>query len=224
MNNKCNQGCQASFVTVNSNWDLGGNFCMDGCQPCRNNGRAAKDCMVEQSVPRQTKACAAENRNHTCNENQRSGQCNVRQERNACTGAADCTCEECTAARKLSCRNMNRCVGIVWAKMQEIDTLYDCEHALTAGTLFPELHMPMNGYWPSDAVCADHAQETAFMLWELRLYLDTHPNDREALALFRQMSEKAGDTYANSFLPRECGRWAWVDDPWPWEYQAKCCK
>ena len=28
MNNKCNQGCQAGFVTANSNWDLGGNFCI----------------------------------------------------------------------------------------------------------------------------------------------------------------------------------------------------
>ena len=72
--------------------------------------------------------------------------------------------------------------------------------------------------------CADHCQKTAFMLWELRLYLNAHPNDKEALALFGQLAEKAGDTYATAFLTEACDRWAWTDDPWPWEYDCQCRK
>ena len=60
------------------------------------------------------------------------------------------------------------------------------------------------------------------MLWELRLYLNTHPCDQEALALFRQLREKAECTYAEAFLPKDCARWAWTDDPWPWEYDCAC--
>ena len=128
---------------------------------------------------------------------------------------------ECDPCAKQKNKADNRGVGIVWARWQELDTVYDGEHALKAGTLYPELHMPMNGYWPCEDNCADCMQEAAFVLWELRLYLNTHPCDKEAMALFRQMREKAEGTYAEVFLPEDCVRWAWTDDPWPWEYNCR---
>ena len=69
----------------------------------------------------------------------------------------------------------------------------------------------------------------AFALQELALYLDTHPEDHEALELYRsyqRMYRDAAEKYA-----RTCGplthrqavsdkRYTWMCDPWPWEYAA----
>ena len=65
-----------------------------------------------------------------------------------------------------------------------------------------------------------------FTLKELNLYLDTHPNCRRALEMFRRYKELRGnavDEYIRKFGPvvpeqvNDAGYWTWVDDPWPWE-------
>ena len=65
-----------------------------------------------------------------------------------------------------------------------------------------------------------------FTLKELNLYLDTHPNCRRALEMFRRYKELRGnavDEYIRKFGPvvpeqvNDAGHWTWVDDPWPWE-------
>lgn len=234
MNNQYDCGCDGgSFVPVTGNWD----FNMDGC--------------CQRQRQNRCNTCAAARQENTCQEKQRCAQHASRNEKNACTGRADCACDACVTGRRNTCTGRadctceacarrrqaagepcgkiknkadNRGVGIVWAKRQELDTVYDCERALKAGTLYPELHKPMNGYWPCGENCADCAQEAAFALWELRLYLNTHPCDKEALALFRQLREKAEDTYAETFLAEDYTRWAWTDDPWPWEYDCQCRK
>ena len=211
-------GCDGDFVPVVGNW----NFNMEGC------GRQNR-CNVCQDQTEARNDCGCERRETPCQEKQRGVQ-PARCARNTCTGMADCTCEACLRRRQTEAQPCarqkknadNRGVGIMWGKRQALDKVFDCEHALKAGTLYPELHMPLNGYWPCEENCADCKQEAAFALWELRLYLNTHPCDQEALALFRQLWEKAEGTYAASFLPKECARWAWTDDPWPWEYECQC--
>ena len=114
----------------------------------------------------------------------------------------------------------NKGVGMVWAAEQELDQIFESESALRSGTLFPELHKPMNGYCPGDRNCQTDEQAAAFAAWELRLYLNTHPNDKRALALFRKLCKEADDpNYATSFLEdMDCDSgWDWTDDPWPWE-------
>ncbi|NLT08058.1 MAG: spore coat protein CotJB [Ruminococcus sp.] len=65
-----------------------------------------------------------------------------------------------------------------------------------------------------------------FALKELNLYLDTHPNCRRALSLFKQykqLREKAMSEFVSKFGPispedsNDSSHWTWVDDPWPWE-------
>ena len=65
-----------------------------------------------------------------------------------------------------------------------------------------------------------------FAMKELNLYLDTHPNCRRALALFRQYKqrrEKAVSEFISEFGPitpeqsDNNAHWSWIDDPWPWE-------
>lgn len=61
-----------------------------------------------------------------------------------------------------------------------------------------------------------------FAAWEMRLYLDTHPDDTRALSVYRQLCERCAEgSYA--CVP-DCmigtDRWRWIDNPWPWDYEA----
>lgn len=70
-------------------------------------------------------------------------------------------------------------------------------------------------------------QTYEFMLVELNLYLDTHPEDTQAFELFeryRKLAKEARDCYVQKFGPLYAeqgemvdGKWNWVCDPWPWE-------
>jgi len=69
---------------------------------------------------------------------------------------------------------------------------------------------------------------TAFAAWDLRLYLDTHPNDAQAIAQFAQLCagcDGDGGHYACRGI-RPCdyedGIWHYLDGPWPWEPDANC--
>ena len=69
-----------------------------------------------------------------------------------------------------------------------------------------------------------------FALHELTLYLDTHTWDKRALtkrnALLMERRQAVADYEARFgkyiVIPNDVDgdRWAWVDDPWPWEYCA----
>ena len=65
----------------------------------------------------------------------------------------------------------------------------------------------------------------SFAALEWNLYLDTHPNDRMGLEMFRRMSDKAEElkkTYVEKFGPivahdaDNTQEWTWISDPWPW--------
>lgn len=65
-----------------------------------------------------------------------------------------------------------------------------------------------------------------FTLKELNLYLDTHPDCRRALEMFRKyrkLREDAVKEYNERFGPitpeqvLNTQRWTWIDDPFPWE-------
>lgn len=70
-------------------------------------------------------------------------------------------------------------------------------------------------------------QETDFALVELTLYLDTHPNDLQALEQFNQLSHRRHEQAA--LFEQEFGPllgfghsysrypWQWVEPPWPWQ-------
>ena len=59
----------------------------------------------------------------------------------------------------------------------------------------------------------------AFAAYDWNLYLDTHPNDTDAIAMFRKMAEefrsKFGPLTASESTNTE--RWDWIDNPWPWD-------
>ena len=69
-------------------------------------------------------------------------------------------------------------------------------------------------------------QQTNFAALEAGMFLDTHPDCRQALSYFRKQqtalkaaraeySEKFGPLSLNAQENNE--RWDWIDSPWPWE-------
>jgi spore coat protein JB len=137
-----------------------------------------------------------------------------------CGNARETTCGRGREHSGMLCGE-NAGVGMVYAVDQELNQVYQSESALRTGTLFPELHKPLNGYCPGDCNCSCTGQQSGFAAWELRLYLDTHPDDEQALAFFRRLCRETEDPcYATAFLDDGCcggARWGWTDDPWPWE-------
>ena len=68
-----------------------------------------------------------------------------------------------------------------------------------------------------------------FALYDLMLYLDTHPDCEEASQLFdayREKRERAVTEYCKRFGPLQAlqtdttTRWSWGAGPYPWEKEA----
>ena len=68
-----------------------------------------------------------------------------------------------------------------------------------------------------------------FALYDLMLYLDTHPECREARALFakyRSQRAEAVQEYVRRFGPIKALQtntdqcWSWGEGPYPWEQEA----
>jgi len=73
-------------------------------------------------------------------------------------------------------------------------------------------------------------QQLEFVTAELNLYLDTHPEDQQALAMYnkahhelmqalRNYEQIYGPLLSFGFSPVMHSYWKWVDSPWPWEIQ-----
>ena len=105
---------------------------------------------------------------------------------------------------------------------QQLTQIIQPSQALPLGTLFPELNKPLTSTSSPITARPTAKQMYSFTAWEMRLYLDTHPSDTVALALFQQMAAAAGQpNYASTFATAFAGgRWSWLDDPWPWEFGA----
>ncbi|MDD5017729.1 MAG: spore coat protein CotJB [Eubacteriales bacterium] len=67
-----------------------------------------------------------------------------------------------------------------------------------------------------------------FYTVDLQLYLNTHPNDRDALQKYNAVASQAGalrQEYESMYGPLTSFRstskypWQWTADPWPWQYE-----
>ena len=107
---------------------------------------------------------------------------------------------------------------------------YEARKGLIRGTLYPGLDLPLMGIVNKNLLPVtplSELQALGFAVQELALYLDTHREDQEALALYReyqQMYDKCRQLYIrehgplNHGMPSQSGGYSWLDDPWPWEY------
>jgi spore coat protein JB len=103
------------------------------------------------------------------------------------------------------------------------ETLFPPREALRHGTLFPGLFIP-TGEASSLPKSATLTHAIPFAAWEMRLYLNTHPCDRKALALYHGYCERCPGGYGYLACALYGTRkdscplcWNWVEGPWPWE-------
>lgn len=106
---------------------------------------------------------------------------------------------------------------------------YNQSDALNNGTLFPGLNLPFHMKAEAANVVSGpmaELQALDFVVHELVLYLDTHPDDGEAFELYKQyaaMAMEARRQYSaaygplNSEDPGESKSFTWPNDPWPWQ-------
>lgn len=68
-----------------------------------------------------------------------------------------------------------------------------------------------------------------FAAQDLLLYLDTHPNDKKAFAMFKDVVAKAKELKKeyeakcgplSVFAAADFDEFMWSDSPWPWEKEA----
>ena len=109
---------------------------------------------------------------------------------------------------------------------------YEEMQALSRGTLFPDLDLPFYKEMQTKMNCDNKAlcelMALGFAINELGLYLDTHRDDKDALALYRNYVKLAQDgrqRYEMVYGPLQQSSvgekaWSWLDGPWPWEYEG----
>ena len=76
---------------------------------------------------------------------------------------------------------------------------------------------------PNNALC--ELMALGFTINELGLYLDTHQNDKEALALYLdyvKLAKEGRARYESMYGPLQqtevtAAGYTWLNDPWPWE-------
>jgi spore coat protein JB len=77
-----------------------------------------------------------------------------------------------------------------------------------------------------------YLNQVSFVISDLLLYLDTHPDDQQALMHCRKhisMRKQALEEYARLYGPltidtandSDSESWKWVSTPWPWEGRKK---
>ena len=108
---------------------------------------------------------------------------------------------------------------------------YAQAEALSNGTLFQGLNLPFHLKVSGSALPSNplvELQALEFVVLELGMYLDTHPEDKEAFTLFKQysaMEQAAKSAYETKFGPLMKNsaatgeRYTWLQDPWPWNYE-----
>ncbi len=124
-------------------------------------------------------------------------------------------------------------LAVPYVSMQrDADSQYPGGVALSRGTLFPGLDLPWkNVVNPNIDTSTPLGELMAlnFVIQELGLYLDTHPDDREALDLYTKYVKLMNDgvcRYTELYGPLEqtqvtSAGYTWLDGPWPWECERR---
>ena len=72
-------------------------------------------------------------------------------------------------------------------------------------------------------------QSYNFAAYDMLLYLDTHPKDRKAMEMFRDLVKKAKalrEEYEKEYGPltpfssANLDKFVWLEGPWPWQKEA----
>lgn len=121
-------------------------------------------------------------------------------------------------------------IGMTYTPLQRGGSeKFEPQEALSRGTLYPGLEMPwMNNFNVTGVpkTPLGELQALDFCVVELGLYLDTHPNDSEALELYRAFQlayKEKREAYVRRYGPLstqdivDSDEYNWISDPWPWD-------
>lgn len=110
--------------------------------------------------------------------------------------------------------------------------VYSPQEGFLRGNMFKELYTPyknltyLNINPKSDREAfLYNVMEYSFAINDLNLYLDTHPNDKEALSYLEYLineEDKYKKEYLNKYGPldicdTEGNTYNWIENPWPWD-------
>jgi len=126
-------------------------------------------------------------------------------------------------------------LAAAYVPLQNEDSpMYEPADALVRGTLFPGLDLPfmnmVNKTNPYAGTPLGELMALDFVAKELNLYLDTHPDDKEAFAYLQEvlkLYEEGKKLYVERCGPlkvsdlRRCSAFTWLEQPWPWQYQER---
>ena len=124
-------------------------------------------------------------------------------------------------------------LAAAYVPMQEsVVPTYETMEALSRGTLFPGLDLPFMNVVNDDLRNTPLTEMMAidFVAEELELYLDTHEDDREAFELYQSflmLRKEARKRYVEMCGPITqtdmlgMNSFAWLNEPWPWEYVSR---
>ncbi len=111
---------------------------------------------------------------------------------------------------------------------------YESEEALTRGTLFPGLDLPFKNIINKSHPCAGtpmgELMALQFMIKELQLYLDTHPDDMETFRALKnviELEKQGRERYVRLYGPLVISdvefsdSYTWINGPWPWENEER---
>lgn len=116
------------------------------------------------------------------------------------------------------------------ASQEANSSRYSKTKALEQGTLFPDLDLPFHLKVNAPELPDTHLNQLRaldFVILELGLYLDTHPDDGEAFTLFQnyvELEKAARESYIEMHGPLTQNdaamdaNYTWVNGPWPWQY------
>ena len=124
-------------------------------------------------------------------------------------------------------------LAVAYVPMQRAaEPSYESIDALSKGTLFPGLDLPFMNVLNKTLAETPLTELMAidFVVDELELYLDTHSDDTEAFQMYQTflaLKQEAHQRYVKKCGPiRQCDMlgmkdYAWLNNPWPWEFQPK---
>ncbi|MCD7817989.1 MAG: spore coat protein CotJB [Lachnospiraceae bacterium] len=103
-----------------------------------------------------------------------------------------------------------------------------CDLPCTAGIAAESRESVMSEIPAGEQQLLIYLDEVSFCAYDLMLYLDSHPEDENALEAFHKYSKlrkKALEKYERAFGPLrfsqideyDMGSFKWVNQPWPWE-------
>ena len=111
---------------------------------------------------------------------------------------------------------------------------YNSIEGFNRGTIFPGLDLPwantVNKTNPAENTLLGDLSALDFAAFDLQLFLDTHPNDKDALDIrnyYLGQIEACRKEYVRAHGPltiadaEQDGHHNWLNDPWPWEYMER---